>query len=164
MLKPQTDTRDGKKTIRSRIGLEEECEFVDVFLKEMQKTDSETCRKLQDRRIAAVIVDEAQFLTESQVDQLSEIVDRFDIPVLCYGLRTDFTGHFFEGSRRLMEIADAIQEIPTVCWCGKRANYNARVSGGKIIRTGEQIKLGGNESYVSLCRKHFLEGNLGEKS
>lgn len=160
LLKPRIDTRDGEKYIKSRIGLKEKCEFVDTFLLDVQSAESDICKKLRDHFIAAVIVDEAQFLTEAQVDLLSDIVDYYDIPVLCYGLRTDFRGHFFEGSRRLMEIADVIEEVRTVCWCGRRANYNARVRDGKIVRTGEQIVLGGNESYVSLCRKHFKEGRI----
>ena len=88
----------------------------------------------------------------SQVDRLSDIVDDFEIPVLCYGLRTDFTSHLFEGSKRLLEIADVIEEVPTVCWCGRRAHYNTRIKDGQVVRTGEQIMLGGNETYVSLCR------------
>ncbi len=160
LLKPRTDTRDGETIVRSRIGLEAECIFVDDFLRRMSEPQSQTARGLQEHSIAAVIVDEAQFLTEEQVDLLSDIVDIYDVPVLCYGLRTDFTGHFFEGSERLMEIADIIEEVPTVCWCGRRAQYNARVKDGKIVRTGEQVMLGGNDAYVSLCRKHFKEGSI----
>ena len=122
-----------------------------------------TAEKGDWNRYAAVIVDEAQFLTADQVDLLSELVDYFDIPVICYGLRTDFRGMLFEGSRRLLEIADRIEEIPTVCWCGRRAHFNARFSDGKILRTGAQIFLGANESYVSLCRKHYKEGKLREE-
>ena len=85
---------------------------------------------------SATIVDEAQFLTEAQVDQLSDIADRYDIPVLCYGLRTDFMGRLFEGSRRLMELADSIEEIKTVCWCGRKATFNARVQDGHMVRDG----------------------------
>ncbi len=160
LLKPRTDTRDGETIVRSRIGLQAECVFVDEFLGDMPKPGSRARVGLESHDIAAVIVDEAQFLTEEQVDMLSDIVDIYDVPVLCYGLRTDFTGHFFEGARRLMEIADVIEEVPTVCWCGRRAQYNARVKDGMIVRTGEQVMLGGNESYVSLCRRHFKEGKL----
>ena len=105
-------------------------------------------------------MDEAQFLTEKQVDLLAEVVDRYDLPVICYGLRTDFTSHLFTGSKRLMEIANYIEEVPTVCWCGRRAHFNARVCNGKIVRDGEQIMMGGNESYVSVCRRHFLSGEV----
>lgn len=151
MLKPRTENRDGDKVIRSRIGLEAECVYVDDFLDSM---------KSEWTKYAAVIVDEAQFLTEAQVDQLSDLVDDYGIPVLCYGLRADFQNRFFEGSRRLMEIADVIEQVPTVCWCGKRAHCNARIHNGHIVRKGEQVFLGGNESYVSLCRKHFKRGQI----
>lgn len=93
---------------------------------------------------------------------LSDIVDFYDIPVLCYGLRTDFLCQLFPGSRRLMEIADVIEEVPTVCWCGKRAQCNTRYADGKIVRKGAQVMLGSNESYVALCRKHYKEGRLWE--
>ena len=160
LLKPRTDTRDGERVIRSRIGLAESCLYADEFLKDMDDPRSTTRACLKERSYAAVIVDEAQFLSASQIDRLSDIVDDFNIPVLCYGLRTDFTSHLFEGSKRLMEIADVIEEVPTVCWCGRRAHYNTRIKDGKVVRTGEQIMLGGNETYVSLCRKHFKEGRI----
>ena len=108
----------------------------------------------------AVLIDEAQFLSPEEVDTLSDIVDFYGIPVLCYGLRVDFQTHLFPGSRRLMEIADIIEEVPTVCWCGRRAQCNTRYADGKIVREGAQIFLGSNESYVALCRKHYKEGKL----
>lgn len=160
LLKPRTDTRDGERMIRSRIGLEDKCSFVDEFLTEMKTAGSSVYRALKEKKVAAVIVDEVQFVSAEEVDLLSDIVDLFDIPVLCYGLRTDFTSHLFEGSKRLMEIADIIEEVPTVCWCGRRAHYNTRIKDGKIVRTGAQIMIGGNESYVSLCRVHFKEGRI----
>jgi len=160
LLKPRTDTRDGERVIRSRIGLEDKCSFVDEFLTEMKTAGSSVYRALKEKKVAAVIVDEVQFVSAEEVDLLSDIVDLFDIPVLCYGLRTDFTSHLFEGSKRLMEIADIIEEVPTVCWCGRRAHYNTRIKDGKIVRTGAQIMIGGNESYVSLCRVHFKEGRI----
>ena len=159
---PRTDTRDGERIIRSRIGLEEPCLYVEEFLEYLDRPESRTFSCLKKKSYAAVIVDEAQFLTAQQVDQLSDIVDDFGIPVLCYGLRTDFTGHLFEGSKRLMEIADVIEEVPTVCWCGRRAHYNTRIKDGRVVRTGEQIMLGGNETYVSLCRKHYKEGRISK--
>lgn len=152
MLKPKAENRDGVKTIKSRIGLSAECEFVEDFIESFDEKTSQNYH--------AIIVDEAQFMTKEQVDFLSDIVDFHNIPVLCYGLRTDFQGNFFEGSKRLMEIADVIEEIPTVCWCGKRAQFNARVIEGKIVREGEQVMLGGNETYISLCRKHYKTGKL----
>ena len=115
------------------------------------------------KTVDAVLVDEAQFLSENDVDILSDIVDFYNIPVLCYGLRTDFLNHLFPGSKRLMEIADIIEEVPTVCWCGKRAQCNTRYANGKIVRAGAQIMLGSNESYVALCRKHYKEGKLWEQ-
>ena len=112
----------------------------------------------------AVLVDEAQFLSPEEVDTLSDLVDFYNIPVICYGLRTDFLNHLFPGSRRLMEIADIIEEVPTVCWCGRRAQCNTRYADGKIVREGAQIFLGSNESYVALCRKHYKEGKLWKLS
>ena len=100
-----------------------------------------------------VIVDEAQFLTKAQVEYLVHIVDDLGIPVIAYGLRADCKGNFFEGSMWLMAWADTIEEVKTICWCGKKATCNARVIDGKVAREGEQIVLGGDESYVSLCRK-----------
>ncbi|AOZ95425.1 thymidine kinase [Butyrivibrio hungatei] len=159
LLKPKADNRDGDTTIRSRIGLSAECTFVEDFLDEV-KNEWYTGKSNAWDKLDCVIVDEAQFLTEEQVDLLAEIVDKYDLPVICYGLRTDFTSHLFTGSKRLMEIANYIEEVPTVCWCGRRAHFNARVSNGKIVRSGEQIMMGGNESYVSLCRRHFLSGEV----
>ena len=152
LLKPEVDTRYGEKLVRSRIGLEAECENFDS-LKEM--SDEEI------KAYDAVLVDEAQFLKAEDVDFLTDIVDELAVPVLCYGLRTDFTGHLFEGSRRLFEVAEVIEEVPTVCWCGKRANFNARFDKeGTMLRTGEQVVMGDNDSYTSLCRKHYKMGKI----
>ena len=107
-----------------------------------------------------LIVDEAQFLTRAQVERLVAIVDEMDVPVICYGLRADFQGNLFEGSRWLLAWADTIEEIKTVCWCGRKATCNARISNGHVVKAGEQIMLGGNESYVALCRKHWAQGKL----
>ena len=156
LLKPRTDDRDGEHKIQSRIGLSAPAEYVDDFLKEISKlwNGKETEYLYHGKKVNAILVDEAQFLSPEEVDTLSDIVDFYEIPVLCYGLRTDFLNHLFPGSRRLMEIADVIEEVPTVCWCGKRAQCNTRYSNGKIVREGAQIMLGSNESYVALCRKH----------
>jgi thymidine kinase len=159
LLKPKAEDRDGEKTVKSRIGLSAECTFVEDFLEEV-KNEWLTGKSDNWKKLDCVIVDEAQFLSEEQVDMLAEVVDKYDLPVICYGLRTDFTSHLFSGSKRLMEIANYIEEVPTVCWCGRRAHFNARVSNGKIVRSGEQIMMGGNESYVSLCRRHFLSGEV----
>lgn len=162
LLKPRTDNRDGEHEIKSRIGLSAPAEYVDDFLREISKCwNTETSEYIyHEKRVAAVLVDEAQFLSPEEVDRLSDIVDFYDISVLCYGLRTDFLNHLFPGSRRLMEIADVIEEVPTVCWCGRRAQCNTRYANGKIVREGAQIMLGSNESYVALCRKHYKEGKL----
>lgn len=162
LLKPRTDDRDGEHKIQSRIGLSAPAEYVDDFLKEISKlwNGKETEYLYHGKKVNAILVDEAQFLSPEEVDALSDIVDFYEIPVLCYGLRTDFLNHLFPGSRRLMEIADVIEEVPTVCWCGKRAQCNTRYSNGKIVREGAQIMLESNESYVALCRKHYKEGKL----
>lgn len=162
LLKPRTDDRDGEHKIQSRIGLSAPAEYVNDFLKEISKlwNGKETEYLYHGKKVNAILVDEAQFLSPEEVDALSDIVDFYEIPVLCYGLRTDFLNHLFPGSRRLMEIADVIEEVPTVCWCGKRAQCNTRYSNGKIVREGAQIMLGSNESYVALCRKHYKEGKL----
>ena len=149
LLKPKTDDRDGAKIVKSRMGLSAEATFVEDFIEEV-KNEWFTGKSEGWKELDCVIVDEAQFLTEEQVDILAEVVDRYDLPVICYGLRTDFTSHLFPGSKRLMEIANYIEEVPTVCWCGRRAHFNARVSNGKIVRTGEQVMVGGNEAYESL--------------
>ena len=162
LLKPKLDNRDGEHEIFSRIGLWAPAEYVEDFLDEVSKTWSVENKeyRYQGKKVDAVLVDEAQFLSAEEIDQLSDIVDFYNIPVLCYGLRTDFLSHLFPGSKRLMEIADVIEEVPTVCWCGRRAQYNTRYENGKIVRTGAQIMLGSNESYVALCRKHYKEGKL----
>ncbi len=151
MVKPQLENRDGERTIKSRSGLSCEC----VFVEELNTMDLSGYH--------CIIVDEAQFLTKEQVEFLVHIVDDLDIPVIAYGLRADFRGEFFEGSRWLMSWADSIEEIKTICWCGKKATTNARVVDGKVVKHGEQIVLGGSESHVALCRKHWKNGDLGNR-
>lgn len=152
LCKTETDSRDGVRKIRSRIGLEMEC----VLLHELQEMDEEEIRSYD-----CIIVDEVQFATAEQIDFLSDIVDFMDVPVVCYGLRADFQNKLFPGSERLITIADCIQEIKTVCWCGRKATSNARYNEDGIIRDGEQVVLGANDQYVALCRKHFKLGMLG---
>ena len=149
MLKPRMESRDGVKQVRSRSGLTAPCEYI------------EDIDSIDVTQYNCLIVDEAQFLTREQVEKLVKIVDEKDVPVICYGLRADFKGELFPGSLYLMAWADAIEEVKTVCWCGRKATFNARIQDGKVVRTGEQIVLGGNESYVSLCRKHWAQGLLG---
>ena len=165
LLKPRTDNRDGEREIQSRIGLSAPAEYVDDFLKEISETWSIGSDEYLHRgeKVDAVLVDEAQFLSPEEIDTLSDIVDFYEIPVICYGLRTDFRSLMFPGSKRLMEIADVIEEVPTVCWCGRRAQCNTRFANGKIVREGAQVMLGSNESYMALCRKHYKEGKLSEK-
>ena len=147
LIKPAADERDGAIILRSRVGLEAPAEVVpphsDIYelYRSREKTD-------------VIIVDECQFLTPAQIDQLRDIVDVENIPVLCFGLRTDFLTHMFPGSQRLMELADSITEIKTICECGSKATVNARIGAdGKIITAGDQIFLGGNDSYVAMCHK-----------
>ena len=148
MIKPRLDSRDGERVVGSRSGLSAPC----VYMDEIDGIDLSAYN--------CVIVDEAQFLTKAQIAKLVEIADDMNIPVICYGLRADFQGNLFEGSTWLMAWADTIEEIKTVCWCGRKAICNARVIDGKVAREGEQIVLGGNESYVALCRKHWTRGEL----
>ncbi len=145
LIKPSIDNRDGENTVRSRIGLAEEAYSVTA------KTDLYTeFTKLDKYHV--VIADECQFFTAEQIDQLRRIVDELNIPVLCFGLRTDFLTHLFEGSCRLFEVADSINEIKTICSCGSKAIVNARIdSDGRIVTEGGQILIGGNDSYVAMC-------------
>ena len=148
MVKPRLDNRDGERIVGSRSGLSAPC----IYMEELENVDLSAYN--------CIIVDEAQFLKKEQVAQLVQIVDEMNIPVICYGLRADFRGELFEGSTWLMAWADTIEEIKTVCWCGRKATCNARVVDGKVAREGEQIVLGGNESYVALCRRHWKTGEL----
>ncbi len=150
MVKPRLDSRDGERKEKSRCGLETDC----VFMEELPGLPIED--------YDCVIVDEAQFLTKQQVEFLVHIVDDMNIPVIAYGLRADFRGNFFEGSQWLMAWADTIEEVKTICWCGKKATCNTRVVDGRVVKEGEQIVLGGNERYVSLCRRHWARGELGD--
>ena len=147
LIKPSTDTRDGADIIRSRIGLERRARVITP-----EQDISEEYRKAGKHDV--IIADEAQFFTPEQIDQLRYLVDADDLPVLCFGLRTDFLTHFFPGARRLMELADSITEIKTVCACGRKATVNARIDEtGRIITQGDQVFLGGNDSYVAMCHK-----------
>ena len=147
LIKPSVDTRDGADMIRSRIGLEAHADII---------TPEENIVEAYHRAGAhdVIIADEAQFFTPEQIDQLRELVDEEDLPVLCFGLRTDFQTHFFPGARRLMELADSLTEIKTVCSCGRKATVNARIDGaGRIVTEGSQVLLGGNDSYVAMCHQ-----------
>ncbi len=151
-LKPVVDTREKKNVIRSRIGIERECKWIypETDLYEMVKDAFEQTLNIPDW----ILVDEAQFLSSIQVDQLARVVDDYGCNIICYGLRTDFKTHMFEGSRRLFEIADSIEEIKSTCNCGRKTIVNARIdSKGEIIMEGEQVEIGGNDRYIAVCRK-----------
>ena len=153
LIKPSADTRDGVQILRSRIGL---AAAVEVMAPDVNIYD----RFCQSRmgRCDAVICDECQFLTEEQIDQLRAIVNDCNVPVMCFGLRTDFQTRLFPGSRRLMELADCIEEIKTMCDCGSKATVNARINDGYIVTEGAQVVLGGNDSYIAMCHKCYLRG------
>lgn len=151
LVKADKDTRDGERIIKSRIGLSAQCMLLSEVL---SLTEKEICS------YDVVIVDEVQFATAKQIDFLSDIVDDYNIPVLCYGLRTDFQLNFFEGSERLMAIADEFHELKTMCWCGRKASCNARYDSNGIVKSGKQVVLGSNDKYIPLCRKHYKLGML----
>lgn len=155
LLTAAIDDRAGKKTIASRIGLSSEA-FIfgpDDNVYDMIKNES------QNTRIDCVLIDEAQFLSKKQVWQLARVADELNIPVLCYGLRTDFRGKLFPGSGELLAIADSLREIRTICWCGRKASMVLRLDEmGKPVKRGEQVVIGGNDVYASVCRKHWHAG------
>ena len=151
-LKPIVDTREKTNVIHSRIGIQRECRWIyhesDLY---------EMAQQMFEETMAVIdwfLVDEAQFLTASQVDQLARIVDDFGSNVICYGLRTDFRSCLFEGSRRLFEIADTIDEIKSTCTCGRKTIINARRdSNGDFVEEGQQVEIGGDDRYIAVCRK-----------
>jgi len=143
LLKPATDTRDGEGILSSRIGLS-----APVIMVSKETSIMKLFRK---NKPSIIIVDEAQFLTTEQVDELRAITDTEDVPVFCYGLRTDFRTQLFEGSKRLFEIADSISELKSVCRCGRKAIVNARFADGKVTINGQQVCIGGDEKYKPLC-------------
>ena len=156
-LLPAIDDRYGVGVITSRIGIQREAMLVkddtnilELFLAEKEKGE-----------IDCVLIDECQFLRKHHVEELIEIVDTFTVPVMAYGLKNDFRNQLFEGSYYMLIYADKIEEIKTICWCGRKATMVARVVDGKIVKQGEQIVIGGNDMYVSLCRKHYNDGRLG---
>ena len=147
LIKPGTDTRDGVDAIQSRIGLRETAQ---VIAPEDDIMEAYHAAGRHD----VIIADEAQFFTPEQIDGLRTLVDEEDLPVLCFGLRTDFLTHFFPGAQRLMELADSLTEIKTVCACGRKATVNARIDEqGHIVTEGSQVLLGGNDRYIAMCHK-----------
>ncbi|MCQ2457027.1 MAG: thymidine kinase [Clostridia bacterium] len=158
-MKPSVDTRDGEDVVRSRIGLEAPALSVPSNV-DLYKLYTENHRDCE-----VIIVDECQFLTPEQVDELGQIVIDYDVPVLCFGLRTDFLTHTFPGSRRLFEIAESITEIKSICRCGAKATVNARIDeNGDVLFKGDQICLGGNDRYVPMCRKCWLKKKAEQES
>lgn len=147
LIKPSTDNRDGESTVRSRIGLSAEAQAIPTGMNiENEYKNHGDCD--------VIIADECQFFTEKQIDQLRNLVNDRALPVLCFGLRTDFMTKLFPGSRRLFEVADSITEIKTICRCGSKAIVNARIdSNGNVLTEGEQVFLGGNDSYVAMCHR-----------
>ena len=153
LIKPSADTRDGAATIRSRIGLQAECEIA--------TPEQDIYERFREGFLGCcdvVIVDECQFLTPRQIEQLRAIVNDFSVPVLCFGLRTDFQTRLFPGSLRLMELADCIEEIKTMCDCGAKATVNARINDGHIVTEGAQVVLGGNDCYIAMCHRCYIQG------
>ncbi|WP_434144800.1 thymidine kinase [Photobacterium leiognathi] len=148
------DNRYGVGKVTSRIGLEEEAELFNL-----EDDLFERVKALSNKgKIDCVLIDECQFLSKAQVYQLTEVVDKLDIPVLCYGLRTDFLGELFEGSRYLLSWADKLVELKTICHCGRKANMVIRQDEtGRAIADGDQVEIGGNNRYVSVCRLHYKE-------
>ncbi|WP_425642979.1 thymidine kinase [Marinomonas gallaica] len=154
LLTAALDDRYSQGTITSRIGIEAEAEL----FKENTKLFELILRRHHQASIGCVLVDESQFLTKEQVYQLSEVVDRLDIPVLAFGIRTDFRGELFPGSQALLAWSDKLIELKTICHCGSKANMVIRVDAeGRAIKEGTQIEIGGNDRYISVCRKHFKE-------
>ncbi|MGL4484398.1 MAG: thymidine kinase [Anaerovoracaceae bacterium] len=157
VMTPSVDDRNGLGVISSRVGVQREAipvsddfNILEYFIKEHKN-----------KAIDCVLLDESQFLKEHHIQELVEIVDSFNVPVLAFGLKNDFRNELFEGSYHLLVYADKIEEIKTICWCGRKATMVARIADGKFVKQGEQIVVGGNDMYVSLCRKHYNDGRLG---
>lgn len=148
------DDRKGVGKISSRIGLEANAHLFGPLVDMRQTIEKE----MQKRAVDCVLIDEAQFLTKDHVFQLASVADELGIPVLCYGLRSDFQANLFEGSKWLLAIADILYELKTICTCGSKATMNLRIdANGKAVKEGASIEIGGNDRYIALCRKHFME-------
>ncbi|MDG6264725.1 thymidine kinase [Glaesserella parasuis] len=148
------DDRYGVGKVSSRIGISQDAR---LFKNDSNLFD-EIAAYIADEKLHCILIDEAQFLTRQQVYQLTEVVDKLKIPVLCYGLRTDFQSELFEGSRYLLAWADQLEELKTICYCGRKAGFVIRMNEkGEAVKDGEQIQIGGNDSYLSVCRLHYKE-------
>jgi thymidine kinase len=159
ILAPSVDDRYGVGRVASKAGIQlpaiavgPETNLLELFLSQREQG-----------KVDCILLDEGQFLKKHHILELTEIVDGFDTPVIVYGLKNDFKNELFEGSYYLLVYADKIEEIKTICWCGRKATMVARIVDGKFVRTGEQILIGGHELYVSLCRKHYNDGRIGEE-
>lgn len=155
-LVPSVDDRYGAGVVTSRIGIQREAIMVADDTNILELFLSENAKE----QVDCVLIDECQFLKKHHVQELVEIVDSCDVPVLAYGLKNDFKNELFEGSYYMLVYADKIEEIKTICWCGRKATMVARVVDGKFVKQGEQVVVGGNDMYVSLCRKHYNDGRL----
>ena len=158
-LVPSVDDRYGKGKITSRIGLQRDALVISEKTNILEMFIAENSFG----KVDCVLIDECQFLKKHHVEELIEIVDTFNTPVLAYGLKNDFRNELFEGSYYMLVYADKIEEIKTICWCGRKATMVARVIDGRVVKSGEQIMVGGNDMYVSLCRKHYNEGRIEPK-
>jgi len=159
LFTPAIDTRFGTGRIESRIGLSSGA----VSLTTSDNLFDQVNVEHQANPVACVLIDEVQFLTPEQVWQVSDVADQLNIPVLCYGLRTDFQGKLFPGSATLLGIADDLAELKTICHCGRKATMNLRVdSSGQAVREGAQVEIGGNDRYVAMCRRHFKDALSGK--
>lgn len=166
VLKPTQDTREEYGVIKSRVGLTRDCVMVSNEV-DIYEAVYEYNRILlsQFSKLEWILIDEAQFLTEEQVDQLAKIVDKLNIDVVCFGLRTDFKTKLFPGSKRLMELSDTIEEIKSRCSCGRQTNVNARVDeNGELVLDGNQVMVGGNELYTPICRRCYYKAKLKNKN
>jgi thymidine kinase len=158
LFTPSVDTRYGLGRIESRIGLRSGA----ISIGGSDDIISRVREEHQTQTVACVLVDEAQFLTPEQVWQLADVADTLDIPVLCYGLRTDFQGKLFPGSATLLGIADDLTELKTICYCGRKATMNLRIDQeGHAVKDGDQVEIGGNDRYIATCRRHFREALAG---
>ena len=153
LIKPGADTRDGENVVKSRIGLQASAQIIAADMDVYAFFAANKAGQCD-----VIILDECQFMTTQQIDQLRAIVNDYNIPVMCFGLRTDFQTKLFPGSLRLMEVADTIQEIKTICDCGNKATVNARIIDGYIVTEGDQVLLGGNDAYIAMCHRCYIQG------
>ena len=159
ILKPKVDTK-GSGDLVSRLGVRRPADL--LVPPDMDLVEAVRAASSEGRPLACVLCDESQFLTAEQAEQLFMVTVELNIPVICYGLRADFKGELFEGSYHLLVLADKLEEVKTICWCGKKAAFNARFDDtGHVVKEGAQVVLGANDKYIGLCRRHWMAGDLG---